>query len=81
MITHRSVALGDIEIHLVEAGDPGAPPILFLHGYPENWLAFEELMLRLKGKYRVLAIDLPAIGLSRGTAPAEKKPLAGLIDQ
>jgi pimeloyl-ACP methyl ester carboxylesterase len=81
MPVHRQLILNDIEIHLAEAGDPAAPPILFLHGYPENWLAFEALMSRLKGKYRVLAIDLPGIGLSRGTFPAEKKALAGLINQ
>ena len=81
MLTHRQISLGDLDIHLVEDGDPAAPPILFLHGYPEDWMAFEDLMLRLNDKYRVLAIDLPGIGLSRGTCPAGKKSLAAFIDQ
>jgi pimeloyl-ACP methyl ester carboxylesterase len=44
---------------LVEAGDPQLPVILFLHGYPENWAAFREVMIVLKERYHVLAIDLP----------------------
>ncbi|MBS1602549.1 MAG: alpha/beta hydrolase [Bacteroidetes bacterium] len=77
---HRQIALNGLDIHLVEGGHPNAPPILFLHGYPETWLAFEDVMHRLKEKYRVMAIDLPGIGLSRGATPGDKKTLAALID-
>jgi len=77
---HRQIALNDLDIHLVEGGHPDAPSILFLHGYPETWLAFEDTLHRLKEKYHVMAIDLPGIGLSRGAIPGDKKTLAALID-
>ncbi|HEY6698658.1 MAG TPA: hypothetical protein VIZ67_10555 [Acidimicrobiales bacterium] len=34
---HRNVAVGDALLHVVEAGDPGGVPFLFLHGWPESW--------------------------------------------
>ncbi|WP_431209283.1 alpha/beta fold hydrolase [Puia sp. P3] len=77
---HRQIALNNTDIHLVEGGQPGTPPILFLHGYPESWIAFTDTMLRLKEKYHVMAIDLPGIGLSRGDVPGDKTSLAALID-
>lgn len=53
---HQTVLAEGTAIHVVEAGSPLNPAILFLHGYPENWLAFEEMMNLLKGKYRVLGL-------------------------
>jgi pimeloyl-ACP methyl ester carboxylesterase len=77
---HRQIALNNTDIHLIEGGQPDAPPILFLHGYPESWIAFADTMHRLEEKFHVMAIDLPGIGLSRGDIPGDKKSLAALID-
>jgi pimeloyl-ACP methyl ester carboxylesterase len=81
LFSHRQITLNDLHIHVVEGGDPAGPPILFLHGYPENWMAFEDLMLHFKEKNRVLAIDLPGIGLSQGQMAGDKRSIGSVIDQ
>src|SRR5260221_7901320 len=79
LFSHRQVLVDGVNIHLVEAGDPQMPVILFLHGYPENWAAFRDVMAILKERYHVLAIDLPGIGLSQNIAASDKKAIAGLV--
>lgn len=34
-------------MHVIETGNRSGQPILFLHGYPENWQAFEGVMNEL----------------------------------
>lgn len=43
-LRHRQVKAGDADIHVVEGGSPTAPVVLFLHGYPQNWFAFQKIM-------------------------------------
>ena len=54
--------LGDASVHIVETGDPDAPPVLFLHGWPESWFSWRSLMSLANEGYHALAIDLPGIG-------------------
>ena len=71
-LVHKQVMVDGISIHVVEAGD-GKSSILFLHGWPENWMAFKEIMLGLSNQFHVLAIDLPGIGKSTPTTPSHDK--------
>lgn len=48
---------------------PGAPRVLFLHGFPEAAFAWDEVMTRLGGRVRGLAPNLR--GYERSSAPAE----------
>jgi pimeloyl-ACP methyl ester carboxylesterase len=41
---HQQVTVGGADIHVVEAGDPGAPPFVFLHGWPESSRAWAQIM-------------------------------------
>jgi pimeloyl-ACP methyl ester carboxylesterase len=41
-VTHREVDLGDVRIHVAEAGD--GPPLLLLHGWPQHWWSWRLLM-------------------------------------
>ncbi|OXM49202.1 alpha/beta fold hydrolase [Amycolatopsis alba] len=61
-IRHRSVQLGDVEVFYREAGDPGAPVLLLLHGFPTSSHQFTRLMRRLAGRWRLVAPDLPGFG-------------------
>lgn len=70
---HREIALDGLRLHAVEGGPAEAPAIVFLHGWPENWQLFEGTMRGLAGEARVLAIDLPGVGLSRTPPPAADK--------
>ncbi len=53
-----------MRLHVAEAGDPAAPPVLLLHGWPQNWWAWREIMPRLAADFRVLAPDLRGFGWS-----------------
>jgi len=53
------------------AGDPSAPVILLLHGFPASSFMFRELIPRLADHYRVIAPDLPGFGFTE--VPDERK--------
>lgn len=79
-LRHRQVDVEGISIHAVEGGWGANPTVLFLHGWPESWVAFESIMLSLADTHHVMAIDLPGIGESKGTPTAnDKKTLAGYV--
>ena len=61
---HRQVETDGLRVHLVEAGSPDTPTLMFLHGWPQNWRAFESIMTSLSHDVHVVAIDLPGIGES-----------------
>lgn len=69
-------AIGRIEADGVQvfyrsAGDPNAPVILLLHGFPSSSFMFRELIPRLANEHRVVAPDLPGFGFTR--VPSERK--------
>src|SRR5215831_1764272 len=53
------------------AGDPGAPVVLLLHGFPTSSFMFRELIPRLARDYRVIAPDLPGFGFTE--VPDDRK--------
>ncbi len=67
---HKVEADG-VRVFYREAGDPGAPVILLLHGFPSSSFMFRELIPRLADEYRVIAPDLPGFGFTE--VPAERK--------
>jgi pimeloyl-ACP methyl ester carboxylesterase len=60
-----------VKVFYREAGDPGAPVVLLLHGFPTSSFMFRELIPRLADRYRVIAPDLPGFGFTE--VPAERK--------
>jgi pimeloyl-ACP methyl ester carboxylesterase len=60
---HKVEADG-VEVFYRAAGDPGAPVLLLLHGFPASSLMFRELIPRLADQYRVIAPDLPGFGFT-----------------
>jgi len=51
-----------IKIHFSEMGDPSKPPLILLHGVPENLQAWYAVAPRLAEKYHVFALDWPGFG-------------------
>src|SRR6478736_4493010 len=60
--TSRYVDAGGLRQHVVIGGD--GPPLLLIHGWPENWYAWRLVMPALARDYTVIAVDQRGIGLS-----------------
>src|SRR5215468_480170 len=65
------VKVDGVRVFYRAAGDPTAPVVLLLHGFPASSFMFRELIPRLAGDYRVVAPDLPGFGFTQ--VPAERK--------
>lgn len=61
-VEHREVELPGVRLHVAEAG--AGPPLLLLHGWPQHWWCWRNLIPRLAEHYRVLAPDLRGWGWS-----------------
>ncbi len=53
-------------LHYAKTGDDSLPTILFVHGTPGSWSAFENYLVdsTLRKKYRLISIDRPGFGHS-----------------
>jgi pimeloyl-ACP methyl ester carboxylesterase len=40
MKSHKVTGGGGVQLHLVEAGNPGGRPVLFIHGFFQCWQAW-----------------------------------------
>ncbi len=58
----RFVQANGIQQHVVVGGD--GPPLLLVHGWPENWYAWRFLMPALARDFTVVAVDQRGIGLT-----------------
>ncbi len=70
-ITHGYVAIDGVKVFYREAGDPTAPQIVLLHGFPTSSHMFRQLLGDLARKFHVIAPDYPGYGLS--DAPSRDK--------
>jgi pimeloyl-ACP methyl ester carboxylesterase len=61
---HKVEADG-VEVFYRTVGDPGAPVILLLHGFPASSFMFRELMPRLADEFHLIAPDLPGFGFTQ----------------
>ena len=62
--TYRTVAVDGLNVFYREAGDPKAPAVLLLHGFPTSSHMFRALIPALAERYHVLAPDLPGFGFT-----------------
>lgn len=53
-----------VEIFHVELGDPAAPVVALVHGFPTCSVDWFEIAGRLSGRHRVCALDFPGYGFS-----------------
>ncbi|HEU5296325.1 MAG TPA: alpha/beta hydrolase [Burkholderiaceae bacterium] len=70
---HRTVAVDGVKIFYREAGDPKAPAVLLLHGFPSSSHMYRELIPLLADRYHVVAPDLPGFGFSDAPDRAQFK--------
>jgi pimeloyl-ACP methyl ester carboxylesterase len=60
--TSRYIDTGELRQHAVIGGN--GPPLLLVHGWPENWYAWRLLMPTLARDFEVIAVDQRGIGLT-----------------
>jgi pimeloyl-ACP methyl ester carboxylesterase/uncharacterized protein (DUF302 family) len=77
-LRYRTVDLDGGEIFYREAGEPSAPPLLLLHGFPSSSAQYDRPMHRLQGHAYTIAPDLPGFG--RSPAPAGAMTFDRLAD-
>jgi pimeloyl-ACP methyl ester carboxylesterase len=65
-VSHRFVDVGGgVTVHVAEAGPADGAPVMLVHGFPQNWWEWHELIGPLAADgYRVLCPDLRGAGWS-----------------
>lgn len=63
-VRHRTAKVKGIDVFYREAGQPDAPAVLLLHGFPTSSHMFRHLIPALADRYRVVAPDYPGFGHS-----------------
>lgn len=74
-VEHRTVDVGGAVLHHVTAGRTGSP-VLLVHGFPETWWAFREVLPLLAASHRVVAVDLRGFGDSSVAADGDGSEVA-----
>ena len=64
LIHRKRIEVDGVRVFYREAGDPNAPVVLLLHGFPASSFQYRELIPRLADRYRVIAPDLPGFGFT-----------------
>jgi pimeloyl-ACP methyl ester carboxylesterase len=62
----RTAKVSSASIHYVRGGS--GPAVVLVHGFPEDWYEYREIMPRLAKRFTVLAIDLRGVGGSSASA-------------
>jgi pimeloyl-ACP methyl ester carboxylesterase len=68
---YRTAVVGGRKIFYREAGTPGRPVVLLLHGFPSSSHTYRELIPLLSGRYHVLAPDYLGSGYSDRPSPRD----------
>ncbi|WP_392675609.1 alpha/beta fold hydrolase [Streptomyces sp. LN785] len=67
-VHHRTATVHGLEVFYREAGDPAAPAVVLLHGFPTSSHMFRHLIPALADRYHVIAPD--HIGFGQSAMPA-----------
>ena len=70
----------ETELHVVDAGDPANPAIVFLHGFPDSHELWLPHMASLSDQYHVISFDMRGTGKSTAPAKARGYRIPRLLD-
>lgn len=80
-IEHHYALLRDVKMHYVTAGN-GPRTLVLLHGYPQSWYCWKDVIDLLSSDFRIIAPDLRGLGdTSRPAAGYDKKTIAGDVHE
>jgi pimeloyl-ACP methyl ester carboxylesterase len=71
VVHHRYATVAGLRLFFREAGDPDAPVLLLLHGFPTSSYMFRDLVRALADRYHVIAPDHLGFGLSDAPSVAD----------
>jgi pimeloyl-ACP methyl ester carboxylesterase len=60
--SYHTIDVDGLDVFYRQAGNPGAPKVLLLHGFPSSSHMFRDLIPRLADRFHVIAPDLPGFG-------------------
>lgn len=72
--TSQTTSVNGTTLRYVRAGD--GPTVLLIHGFPQDWYEWREVMARLAPRFSVVAVDLRGVGGS--AAPGTGYDAAGM---
>lgn len=76
-VEHRFVDAGGLRVHVAEAGDPAAEPLLMLHGWPQHWYMWRNQIPTLAQEFRLVMPDMRGAGWTDAPANGyDKETLA-----
>src|SRR5437764_8733610 len=61
-VRYRTIDVEGLDVFYREAGNPEAPKLLLLHGFPSSSHMFRDLVPRLADRFHTIAPDLPGFG-------------------
>jgi pimeloyl-ACP methyl ester carboxylesterase len=70
-VTYSSIDIDGLKIAYREAGAPGNPKIVLLHGFPSSSHQYRDLIRSLSDRFHVIAPDYPGFGNSDTPDPAK----------
>jgi pimeloyl-ACP methyl ester carboxylesterase len=70
-VTYSSIDIDGLKIAYREAGAPGKPKIVLLHGFPSSSHQYRDLIRSLSDRFHVIAPDYPGFGNSDTPDPAK----------
>jgi len=74
-LRHEWANLGDVRLHYVTGGQ--GPTIVLLHGWPQTWYMWRDVLPGLMQRYRVIAVDMRGLGdSSRPTTGYDTRTVA-----
>jgi pimeloyl-ACP methyl ester carboxylesterase len=80
-IAYRNVDVDGLKLFYREAGEPGTPKLLLLHGFPSSSHMFRGLIPLLADRFHIVAPDLPGFGQSDDPKANSFESIADTIER
>jgi len=79
-VEERFIKINDISLHVILAGPEDAEPLILLHGFPDFWYGWKNIIEGLKDDFRLIVPDLKGFNLSDKPEQVEDYDLKILVE-